>query len=618
MDRQVRDMWRPVYEQWAAIGWAGAAFGLVLASVPYKPVMVALCGCLAAWRAREAWQLYRFRVSISGQQISMLTVQEMLARTRAALTKYKGLWLGRGYAWGQRHAQLSREILARNAEEIPTLPQWLPRFLRKLILPKDTVTDSDKVVGASWVQGLEPDQRDLYLPLAALPGHTLIVGTTRSYKTRLYELLTFQVVHSGAALIVFDPKGDKDWERRLRGECERAGRDFLYLHLAFPSRSIRLNPLATWNNPSEVASRISQLLASEAGGDGFVDFADSTINRIVNGMVAVGIRPTLKNIKHNVEYGVDALLEQCFHAFFGARQGPAWDAQIAPFVEKSHGDKARIKAMVKYYQERWMKEQGETNEAIDGLITIHQYDRDWFSRVIVRLVPLLQRLATGDLGSLLSPDAEDLEDARPVYTTEKILAERKVLYVGADTLANKLVGQAFMSMLLADLAAAAGAAYNFAEHNGDVYLFMDEAAEGINDQAIQILNKAGGAGFRVFLATQTLADFEAKLGKRPKAMQTLGNVNNLICGRVRDFETAQAISALFGETVVRRISRSQNLGSETEATVIEFRGSVTQSIAEEKAPLVPPDVLVRLPNLQYFAMVAGGHIVKGRLPIIES
>lgn len=618
MNAQVRDMWRPVYEQWAALGWAGAAVALAFAVVPYKPVIVALCALLAAWRSREAFELYRFRVSISGQQVSKVSVQEMLARTRAALTRHKGLWLGRGYAWGQRHAQLSREILARNPGEIPTLPEWLPRWLRRLILPKDTVTDSDKVVGASWVQGLEPTQRDLYLPLAALPGHTLIVGTTRSYKTRLYELLTFQVVHSGAALIVFDPKGDKDWESRLRAECERAGRDFLYLHLAFPSRSIRLNPLATWNNPSEVASRISQLLASEAGGDGFVDFADSTINRIVNGMVAVGMRPTLKTIKHYVEHGVDTLLEQCFHAFFGARQGPDWDAQIGAFVEKGNGEKARLKGMVRYYQERWVKEKGETDEAIDGLITIFQYDTDWFHRVIVRLVPLLQRLATGDLGSLLSPDAENLQDPRPVYTTEKIITERKVLYVGADTLANKLVGQAFMSMLLADLAAAAGAVYNFAERHEDVYLFMDEAAEGINDQAVQILNKAGGAGFRLFLATQTIADFEARLGRRPKALQMLGNVNNLICGRVRDFETAQAISALFGETVVRRISRSKSLSSGTEATVIEFHGSVSQSIAEEKAPLVPPDVLVRLPNLQYFAMVAGGHIVKGRLPLIQS
>lgn len=613
MDQRVKDMWRPVYEQWAALGWLGAVAGLMFAAVPFKPIVAGVCGGLALMRARQAMEMYRFRLAISGQQISQVSVEEMLERTKLALHKHKGLWLGRGFAWTQRHAQLSKEILSRNPDEIPTLPAWVPTAVRKALLPKDTVTDQHRIVGASWVHGLEPDERDLFLPLSALPGHTLIVGTTRSMKTRLYEILTFQAVHSGATVIVLDPKGDKEWERRLRSECVRCGRDYLYFHLAFPSKSVRLNPLATWNNPSEIGSRISQLLGGDAGGDGFVDFADSTINRIVAGQVMVGIRPTLKSIKRHVERGVDELLEQCFHVFFVPREGANWDAAIAPYLQKA---KSRVDAMAHYYQDRCAKENGERNETIDGLITVLNYDRDWFSRVIVRLVPLLQRLATGDLGDLLSPDVENLDDPRPVYTMDKIITGRKVLYVGSDTLSNKLGGASTMSMLLADLAAAAGAAYNFSEQPVDVYLFMDEAAEGINDQAIQILNKAGGAGFKAFIATQTVADFEVRLGKKPKALQVLGNTNNLICGRVRDFETAKTISEIMGETALRKVGVSQNQGSETEATMIEFRGSVTRSLGEEKAPLVSPDVLTRLPNLQYFAMIAGGHIVKGRLSVI--
>ena len=33
--------------------------------------------------------------------------------------------------------------------------------------------------------------------------------------------------------------------------------------------------------------------------------------------------------------------------------------------------------------------------------------------------------------------------------------------------------------------------------------------------------------------------------------------------------------------------------------------------------LVPADVLGKLPNLQYFASVSGGRIVKGRFPILD-
>ncbi|MCV2219865.1 hypothetical protein [Thauera sp. Sel9] len=33
--------------------------------------------------------------------------------------------------------------------------------------------------------------------------------------------------------------------------------------------------------------------------------------------------------------------------------------------------------------------------------------------------------------------------------------------------------------------------------------------------------------------------------------------------------------------------------------------------------MVPADVLGKLPNLQYFASVSGGRIIKGRFPIID-
>jgi conjugal transfer pilus assembly protein TraD len=33
--------------------------------------------------------------------------------------------------------------------------------------------------------------------------------------------------------------------------------------------------------------------------------------------------------------------------------------------------------------------------------------------------------------------------------------------------------------------------------------------------------------------------------------------------------------------------------------------------------MVPADVLGKLPNLQYFASVSGGRIIKGRFPILD-
>jgi conjugal transfer pilus assembly protein TraD len=43
-----------------------------------------------------------------------------------------------------------------------------------------------------------------------LMGHTLLAGATGVGKTRLGELMLAQLINDGDAIIIIDPKGDKD------------------------------------------------------------------------------------------------------------------------------------------------------------------------------------------------------------------------------------------------------------------------------------------------------------------------------------------------------------------------------------------------------------------------
>lgn len=75
----------------------------------------------------------------------------------------------------------------------------------------------------------------------------------------------------------------------------------------------------------------------------------------------------------------------------------------------------------------------------------------------------------------------------------RAIRTEKVLYVGLDSLADATVGSAIGSVLLADLAAVAGDRYNYGIHSlKPVNLFIDEAAEVINQPTIQLMNKGGG------------------------------------------------------------------------------------------------------------------------------
>ena len=69
------------------------------------------------------------------------------------------------------------------------------------------------------------------------------------------------------------------------------------------------------------------------------------------------------------------------------------------------------------------------------------------------------------------------------------------------------------------------------------------------------------------------------------------------------------------KTKIRSIMRSQGLSTTSNAPVPNG-GSLGERMTEEEVPLIPPEVLGMLPNLEFIGIVSGGHIIKGRYPLI--
>lgn len=613
MSRTYQDMFRPAYETPACAAWAGSTVALLATTPPLWPVFTIGTLALMYKRGKEAFDLYKFRASVSSLRVEKLPVEEAMEIARRHMRESNAFWLGRGFRWTQKHAEISRQIMFRNPDEIPGPPEWLPEIVKQKIQPPNYVPLKEDEIGVPWIHGLEPDEVDLKLPLAALPGHTLIVGTTRAGKTRLYQLLTTEIIHTTKApMIVIDPKGDKDWEQALRKECKRTGRKYLYFHPAHPRKSIRINPLSNWNTLSEPATRLGQLI--DADGT-FAAFAWKTLYRVFRGIVADGERPTIKAAKEYVQLGVEPLLERLLKKCLYEKEGAKWDADLDNYggvPKKGEEANAKLEKMIGKYK----KTISTRDEAIDSLISMVHHSKEHYSKMIQVLEPILEMLGSDELGKMLSPDPLDLTDTRPIYDMQKIIEENAVLYVGLDSLSNKIIGSAIGSILLADIASVLGSIYNF-QMPKDLYLFVDEAAEVMNEQAIQILNKGGGAGIKAFIATQTIADFDAVFGNNARTKQSLGNLNNVICLRVKDPDMAEWIAKSFGETTARTLNVSYSSGAESSSSFTEFRGQTSRSMTEKEIPFVSPDLLTRLPGLQYFAFLAGSSLYKGRLPLLQ-
>jgi conjugal transfer pilus assembly protein TraD len=627
--RNYEDMFRPSHETIAVCGWGFGTVMLLVLRPPFWYVGFLVALTMLLLRAVQLRKLWAFRMSLAVTRARTIPILDLIKKSRLMRTKRKSLYLGRGFVWGQKHAEIADQIANRNIEDLPSVPEFVKAAAEEVhntplkergfrlramavalkgLLPVNSRPITDAAIGMPWIHGINTDgDQDIALPLDSLTGHTLILGTTRAGKTRMFETLTTQIIHTGSALIVIDPKKDSDWVKRLRKECQRAGRKFLYFDAAKPSESIRINPLANFNSVSEVATRIGQLVDADGS---FAAFAWKTLVRVQRGLVASGEKPNIKNTKYYVQMGVEGLAEKVIGKFMIENFGPEWDRDISN-QPSGKGVLTRMEQMVALYTKK-----GQKDDTIDGLIAMIRHSKEHYSKMIQVLEPILEMLGSDEIGELLAPDPSNLNDNRPIWDIAKIIEEKAVLYVGLDSLSNKIIASAVGSVLLADLASTLGTIYNFSEP-ADAYLFVDELAEVANDQLLQVLNKGGGAGMKVFLASQAIADLAVRFGSKDKAEQMLANLNNLIALRVRSVETAKYISDIFGEIKTRSLETSFSTGSESSSSFTEFRSNVSKSLKREKSSLVSPTLLMRLPPLHFFAFISGRNFYKGAIEFIE-
>jgi conjugal transfer pilus assembly protein TraD len=535
-----------------------------------------------------------------GEMLTFLDVDNLLK-----LIKPERMWFGWGFDWTPIHTQRAVDYMLSGVK----------------------MSHDQEHPGSPWIHGLNRGkENEVLIPLKSLEGHTIVFGTTGAGKTRAYEVMVTQAIHRGDTVIMIDPKGDKELRDRMELECKRSGRDrsFLFFHPAFPRSSIRLDPMRNFTRTTEIASRIAALLPSQTGGsDAFTAFAFRALNLVAQGLLEKGKRPSIKQLRYFIEGGAESLLVDAIECHAN-RVDPDWKISAEPFFVKAKAGKAKKMetitnpdwlAIIEWYRTTWSNGP-KGSEGIDGLLSLVEHNRMHFSKMIASLIPVLNMLTSGELGDLLSPDEEDENDKRPILDTSNIIAGKHVLYVGLDSLSDSIVSSAIGSIVLADFASVAGMIYNSGNKPGRISMFVDEAAEVVNLPFIQILNKGRGAGFQVVMATQTLPDIVARLGDEARARQVVGNCNNLITLRIKDGDTQKFVVETFGQTWIKTVQQSISNAVNSSENIINYSGNSGQSLTFGEHDLFPQHLLGHLPNFHYIASIAGGRVIKGRLPII--
>ncbi len=576
--------WRPAHELWACAAWLFCLVYFVYVSgagTVWAPLGVSLAGfatVMGLLRAHQAMRVLAVRASLSGRAMQVISTRRLGQLTPEG----DQVFLGFGFEWQPIHSQRLYELTKIDYREYA------------------------------------------YRPLQNFEGGTLLVGTTQAGKGVALATMLTQSIRRGDVVVFIDPKNSRRLKRVVQRACEdyRDPDTFLEFHPAFPEKGVRLDFTFNWQKPTEIASRLQAIMPADKDGT-FSAFGWDAVNVVVQGLVSLEDRPNLAKLIKYVAGGIEPVLEASLTHFFDRSLARGWrdspemrrllqDAARGQLKRPSDVTSPQLIAYVTYYEQHVAPNQHE--RVIDDQIRVFRHNREHYQKITASLLPILSMLTSGDLGRSLSPDPFDLDDRRPIMNFEKIERGRHVLYMCLDSLPDPSVASAIGALALADMSARAGMRYNL-DIKGRITLVVDEVSNVINKPLIEILNKGAEGGVHAICAMQTLADLASRLGSEDAARMALGNLNNLFALRTKDRPTQDFVVETFGKTGIHTLRVGRNQGADTHLG--DWSAGSSVQITESMEERIPADILGKLPNLQYFAQVSGGRLIKGRFPILD-
>jgi conjugal transfer pilus assembly protein TraD len=544
-----------------------------------QPLALALSAGWAAWRLlaldralahRRAWH----------QAPGWVLTPEALARAttppwwpawlrgwRSRRGGHRGVLLGRAFRWQAGHTQVLETALATDG----ALP---------------IAEDSRGGHPALHAVGQDTEQA-LVVPWSELVGHVLVTGTTRSGKTRLLEVLASEAIRGPGAVIVLDPKGDRELLARCAAESQRQGRPFALITPAFPQQSARINVLDTATTPAEVSARIRALMPSGGarGSDPFFEeYPLALLERLATVQAALGQAWTLEGL-----YTVSVLRVHMEHLL------------VAYLTQRGYGGQPGLPQLIRQY-----RASGHPDLVADALIDDLEKPRDHFTKVTSNLIPAFRGVVGEPLGPLFSTIPADV-------TWSRIVDEGMVVYVALAAMLLGDIANRIGRVILQDLVGFLGRRYAYDEVTTapPITVLIDEFGDVAYPLFTNALNKGGGANARFILAQQSLADAEAAMGPA-QARRVLDNLNTKIWCRLADDRTAAEATEGLGLCTVRLPDTGVGLSY---GGVGGLSGSSHRRLMARETPLIRPSWLTALPRGEAFVRMKG-EVWKLRVPLL--
>jgi conjugal transfer pilus assembly protein TraD len=524
-----------------------------------RPVAVGLSALWVLWRGLALDRVLAHRRAWRHNRLWQLDPADL-----PQATPQRGIFLGLAFPWTSQYTQVLETALT-TAGALPIA---------------EDARGGHPCLHAAGQRHEQP----LVLPWSELVGHALLTGTTRSGKTRVLEVLAAEAIRGPGAVVVIDPKGDRDLLARCAAEALRHRKPFRLITPAFPAASATMNPLAMATTPAELSARLMALMPSSREPF-FAEFALAFVERVTAAQAAIGQPWTLEGLY------MAATIRAQFEALLSAYLG-----------HLGYHVTGKLSALIGEYRAR-----GPMNLLAEMLIHDWETPPAHFSEITASLLPAFRSLIGGAVGPLFSPVVPDV-------TWQRLVDDGMVVYVALASLLLKDLANRIGRVILQDLTGFLGWRYAYADPATmpPITIFVDELRDVVYPQFVDVLSKGGGAHARLILAQQSLADTEAALGTKALARVLSDNCNTRLWTRVADDQTALDATEGLGLCTVRVPETGVGLSF---GGVGGLSGSSQRRLVSRDVPLIRPTWLTALPRGEAFVRMKG-EVWKLRVPLL--
>lgn len=605
--------------------------------VDMSPVVAAPFFLLALVRGYQGLKVYLFKKRL-------LVLKPFSMSTKEVPTSSKHIYIGRGFRWlpihrqrlsllsrpdNQRYIQKSasyRFVQARAKEH----PNGLcDRLTRIKWLPFKPMAD---IGGKPWIHGVGSEaERPVYINQSNRNSHECVFGMTRVGKTRFMSIKVNQDIRNGDAVLVIDPKGDLEVLQDIYCAALSVGRlnDLKIIHLGFPELSAKYNPLASFSNVGEVASRITGAMSASGEGQQFKDFAWQYLNIVARCLYELGEKINYKTIAFYIKRPEVLMITYVDRVFPNIEPGYLSDVQEIIDEHNSRVDKdgnpvppIKRSLAIKRYLTTYIETHasgGSAKGLMDSIVVplynAAMLDKTYYDKITASVGPVLDKINQTQAQEVFSwENAFGLPEVR----LEDIIKRKQIVYIGLDSLTNKEMAEAVGQAIISDLVSLCGRLYSASsEVPIGLDLYCDEFSNIVRDEFVNLLNKAGGAGIRVTALTQTVNDLGAAMGgNQDKAKMLLGNFGTMSMLRVSNEDTASTLTRCLENIKTRSSTPSTMSNDRADSDNGElFTTYNTDTITEANNALVEVNDLFSLPKGQAFVLTNGGEVYKIRIPL---